>query len=44
MRDEQSTTYFADGTTKAGGAESDPWGKTVGATRAVLDFVCKATL
>jgi hypothetical protein len=44
MRDEQSTTYLADGTTKAGGAESGPWGKTVGATRAVLDFVCKATL
>jgi hypothetical protein len=35
MRDEQSTTYFADGTTKAGGAESGPWGKTVGATRSL---------
>jgi hypothetical protein len=44
MRDEQSTTYFADGTIKAGGAKPGPWGKTVGATRAVLDFVCKATL
>jgi hypothetical protein len=44
MRDEQSTTYFANGTTKAGEAKPGPWGKTVGATRAVLDFVCKATL
>jgi hypothetical protein len=44
MRDEQSTTYFANGTTKAGDAKPAPWGKTIGATRAVLDFVCKATL
>lgn len=44
MRDEQSTTYFADGTINTSEAKPGPWGKTVGATRAVLDFVCKATL
>jgi len=44
MRDEQSTTYLADGTINTGEAKPGPWGKTVGATRAVFDFVCKATL
>jgi hypothetical protein len=44
MRDEQSTTYFADGTISTGEAKAGPWGKMVGGTSAVFHFVCKATL
>jgi hypothetical protein len=44
MGDEQSTTYFADGTVNAGPFGPSILTKPFGATRAVFDFVCKATL
>jgi hypothetical protein len=43
MRDEQTTMYLADGTNNAGAIKSGNWGKPAGATRAVFDFVCRAT-
>jgi hypothetical protein len=43
MRDEQTTMYLGDGTNNAGAIKSGNWGKPAGATRAVFDFVCRAT-